>query len=309
MKFFQTLKRSVYDPDLYREVAERPFSQAFVFFVKYILLLSGVVSLIGVFLVAVFLFGGKFDGVMRSVGAWYPEDLVVTIEDGFLSTNQEQPYAIPIPVEGGIRSDDRNFDYLVVFDTEYPVTMEALSAYRAIALAGERSVGFHNDNGRLEVYEIPDTANVEIDRSWIEAKIGNVGEWIQRWGILIAIFGISISVFIFLFVGGLVYLLFLALMVWFIAWMKGLSYGYRQAYILSIYLLVLPEALSVFFIWATSAIPFFRTISVGVLAVANLKKKDVDGGVKKPIKDEKKEEQEEKTITPEVVREAEIEKK
>lgn len=272
MLFWQSLKRSVYDPEFYREVSKQSFSQGFSFFIKYVLLLSALVSLVILTYLGIFLFGGKFDEMMRGAGLVYPDDLIVTVVNGKISINQEQPYAIPLPASEGVKIEDGDLNYLVVIDTEYPITLEALKEYKTATLVGESSIGFRDDTGTLKIYEIPKEMNIVIDRSWVDGAINKGMGVIKKVGFSVAFALIPLTVFMGFTFGVMLYLVFAAFLVWLIARVNNLSYSYKQSYITSMYLITVPQALSVVFFWLAIIIPYFRTIIFVAMAILNLKK-------------------------------------
>ncbi len=279
MLFWQSLKRSVHDPEFYREVSKQSFSQGFSFFIRYILLLSAMVSLVILTYLGIFLFGGKFDEMMRDAKSFYPDDLVVTIVNGKISINQEQPYAIPLPVSGNIKDKEGDLNYLAVIDTEYPITLEALKEYKTVTLVGESSIGFRDDSGTLKIYEIPKEVNMVIDRSWVDGTVDKGIGAIKKVGFGVAFVGVPLAIFIGFTIGVMMYLIFAALIVWIIARVNNLSYSYKQSYVASMYLITVPQALSVVFFWLAIIIPYFRTIIFIVLAILNLKKDDHQSAV------------------------------
>jgi hypothetical protein len=206
---------------------------------------------------------------VSEVKSFYPDELVITVEKGVVSINQEQPYAVPL-----VGLEDRSgedLDYAVIIDTQYSITLEALQGYKTLVLVGERSVGFRNDNGGLEIYEIPKEMSVVISRSWVEEKVDLLVELFKKYGFVLALILLPIGVFSGLLFGVMVYLLFAAIIVWFVARIKGMPYSYSQSYVASMHLVMLPQALSTLLFWVVSGIPFFRTILLVILAIINLK--------------------------------------
>ena len=90
MKFFQTLRSSLYDPAFYAGMRNRTWSEA----AKYYLVIAFVVIFAYVAPVWGLLLTVKPE-IVDTIVAVYPDQLEVTVADGVMSINQPQPYAIP----------------------------------------------------------------------------------------------------------------------------------------------------------------------------------------------------------------------
>lgn len=273
MSFWKKISGSVYNPAFYREIARKPFSDAFGFFLRWVALLSVIATVVFVSFLGLFLYRGGFSETVSNVKSLYPEDLVVTIDKGRLSVNQDQPYAIPAPVP---ESGEKGYSYVIVFDTEYPVTAEAAREYDTFALVGETSVGIRKNENEFRVYEIPKDMSYTVDREFTDGFADMLAAWVKKYGLAVAAFVIVFGLLVGLFFGVLVYAIFAALLVWLAARIKGVSYTYAQAYAATLYLAVAPQSVATLVPPVSVFIPFFRTISVFLLALANIKKEDAD---------------------------------
>jgi hypothetical protein len=145
MSFFSTIKSTVWDPSFYRERADERHG-AFAYYFKLALLLS-------VILTALFcLFAGpRINEVLRTLpGAvtdFYPDDLEVTLDNGTVSINKPQPYALPFPDK--LRSEDSDGEprNLVVFDTEAPFGVEAFKKHDTLVLVTRDAFVMEDSNG------------------------------------------------------------------------------------------------------------------------------------------------------------------
>lgn len=275
MSFLQLLKKSVYFPELYQKKEGLKFQIAFLFFFRCILLLSLFVSLGALFFYGTFLYGEQSEKALGKIKGFYPADLIIQINNGEVSLNKKQPYGILRVEENDPMqlNERKDIEYLVMIDTENPITFEALHKLKTVFLVGKESFGFINDNNGLEVHKIPKTLNQDIDRSWINSRIDEGVRFLRTWGLLIVIVVLPVCIFSAFMLSSMLYLLFVAFLIWLIAVLKKIPYGYTQAYITGMYLFILPQSISMFLAWMTPIrIPFLRTILILLLVILNFKK-------------------------------------
>ena len=274
MEFFLTLKNSVYNPRLYEEIAQQPFSKSFLFFFKYTLLLTGVFSITLILFVSLFLFRGKIDQLGNNFIEWYPGDLVVTIENGTISTNQIEPYIIPLPtwLEPNTQSST-SLEHLFVIDTTSSPTIERAQEYKTLALVGENAIGFVTDTATFEIMPLKKDTNLIIDQFLIQDITQKGIHFAKKTGFLLLLIIIPLLLFSVFFSTILLYLAFGALIVFLIARSKKLSYTYKQSYSIALYLICLPQILSILNGKIGVYIPFLRTIVLAILAYVNLEEK------------------------------------
>lgn len=274
MEFFLTLKNSVYNPRLYEEIVQQPFSKSFLFFFKYTLLLTGVFSITLILFVSLFLFRGKIDQLGDNFIEWYPGELIVTIQNGIISTNQIEPYTIPLPT--WFREDTESstsLKNLFVIDTASSPTIERAEEYKTLVLVGENALGFVTDTATFEIIPITKDTNLVIDQSLIENITQKGINFAKKTGFLLLLIFIPLLLFSVFFSTTLLYLAFGALVVLLIARSKKLSYTYVQSYSIALYLICLPQALSILNGKIGVYIPFLRTILLAILAYVNLEEK------------------------------------
>lgn len=267
MSFFRTLASSVYDPAFYKEARQHSFSTAFKYLIQYIALLTIAVSAFTLFVFWRFFYWGGAGEELKDYAIFlFPSDLVVTVENGVISTNQQEPYGIPMP-EAFL--SEVPYEYLIVFDTQYSVTIESARDFDTLVLIGKSSIGTQGDDGRFQIYPIDKSVNMKIDRAFVEQGAESIIAFVSTFGFWFLVLIIPFLAFVGLTIGIMIYLVFIALLIWVISEIKGVRIGYPQAYILGMYMISLPQALSLVF---GQYVPFFRTIFIGILAVANIQK-------------------------------------
>src|SRR3989344_585910 len=113
MNFLNNIKDSLYNPDFYSGLKERRLSFSF----KYFFSLAATLSII-----LAFMFGLEFAPIfsaenLRKLAGFYPEELVLQVAKGVISTNVVEPYIIKDTFE--ISNDsEKKYANAVVIDTK-----------------------------------------------------------------------------------------------------------------------------------------------------------------------------------------------
>jgi hypothetical protein len=279
-KFFESLSKSMFSPDFYKNPERFTFSDGLRHLTKLSLVFAGVAILFVSISLSVFFFSGRFQEFVSAGIDLYPQDLMITIEDGELSLNQPEPYVVAVPqgweVNGGEGNNGiEDVQYFAVIDTKDDPSLRLAQEYATVMLIGKDSFGVLSENGKFEVYSIPREINVVIDQAWLSEK----AMWFSKKFMQIGIPLILILTPLFVFSGSLVslllYLLFGALIIWFVAFIKKIPFGYGRAYLVGMYLVTAPQILSVLAMSLPGVwIPFFRTFLLTVMATLYLKKEE-----------------------------------
>lgn len=157
--FWYSFKRSLTDPEYYGDILKAPFS----FSLKYlfillflILLIRGIVLAISmsVLLPKVPQFVGQAKVVVRD---FFPKELTVTLNNGTLRTNVDEPYTIPFPKQMGI--NDMTF---AVIDTKSSV--ESYKNYKTLLFVTRNAIAYpdNNTSGGYKVYPLSDVKGYAV---------------------------------------------------------------------------------------------------------------------------------------------------
>lgn len=281
MGFFRAIRSSVYDPAFYRSMRERKVSSAFGYFALLILVASLISSVKPVADIATFIFrpSAEKDALRNEVLSLYPNELSVRFEQGVVSTNVAEPYAIPLPRSLGKEIGDRTEypENLLVIDTTKPISAEDFTTLDTIAILGRDSIGFHDPEKRKT--EIQDLGKMSgesftLDKDRFASFVGTAERFAKGFGVVI-LFLLPIIVFSAKLAGFLLYLLFGALVIWIVAKVRGISWGYGDSYKAGLHLLTLPILYGIL----SSApfapalhLPFLFTIVLAVATAINLVK-------------------------------------
>lgn len=179
---------------------------------------------------------------MREV---YPKDLIVTIQNGVLSTNAEEPLFIDIPE----LYESERIEHFITIDTE--ASVEAYLDYETFFLLTDREIVYPDSSyEEITTYEVMPIDTVE-DKTIItrESYLGVVDEVssiipvLPKLAPIILITGTFIfPLFLSVIIVGshLFLLLFLSVVTWVVAAILKLKISYMKAYQLGIHALTFP---------------------------------------------------------------------
>lgn len=288
--FFKSLYASVYSPEFYTSMEKRSFWRGFFYLVgvtALFLLLSGV-------LLAIPYFSHKdaIDQTVDEIVHIYPEDLVITIQDGKASTNQEAPVYIKLNdvistenwnpnfkegfaegVEPGV--EDFNLDdfSLVVVDTVTPFSNEQFKNYHTLVWLAQDAVYVMSENDRTEIIPFEDAENMVISKELVDSGMEEVWAGIKAV-IPFAMAAIALFALIGIVIFRMIYLLVHALFLLIVFNIMNLPYDYATAYKMGFYSMTLSTflmTLITFQPWLPiRGIPFMFSIVSLIIVVVNL---------------------------------------
>ncbi len=229
--FFYSLKRSLTDVGYYQEIAKTKFS----FSLKYLFLLlifTSIFTSVGIAFSIGKIIPKVPDFVARSktvVNNFYPSQLEIAITDGAVSTNVPEPYFFNVPKE--FAKENPNNMRLITIDTAAKV--EDIKKYHTLILVTKNAVVYPDKNDQYKISFLSNVPNTKINKTIYDqfaAKILSYSKYIVPMLRLTAILSLIILPFVFglgSLIGRLVYLVFVTIPFFLLAWIlkKGLSYG------------------------------------------------------------------------------------
>ncbi len=266
-----------YRPDFFRR-QEFTGGQALSFYSLSILFLVLGFSLIlipGAWGVNRFFDSAKWQEQKAIIQSLYPDDLVLTFENGKLTANQAEPVVIPFPKEWmGKGEQPAN---LLVIDREAEISRKAIERNDTFILANETEIGFSDTNkGKTEIIAF---AKMDIDKK-IEVANSNFDYWVIERGSSIverAIFFLMsvlpLLMYLGLWIGYIVYSLFGALIVWLAAHIRDHKLYYGQAYASTLYLLPASFVVSLLMSAVGFHAPLLFTIVLFGMALLNFERR------------------------------------
>ncbi len=206
----------------------------------------------------------------------FPDELVLSVNNGKISSNMSEPYAIAVPEAWKNNTTPKNF---LVIDTKKSIETDDFSQEDTLMILGESGFGFHDPNrGEFRIYDLHGKdfgGNTHLDKETFASFVGTTSQ-IVRWILLVGCFALPFIVYAILWVSYLVYLIFGAVVVWAGATWRGHQITYGDAYVAGMYLFPIPflyEFLSSYGHGLAGNIPFAFSLILFVMTAVNFRKK------------------------------------
>lgn len=281
------IKHLVYRPDFF---AERTFTanQGMTFYSLAILtLVIGIIltMLPGAYRMVHSMRSGEWNAQRATVASLYPDDLVVNVRGGVISTNQPNPVVAPVPREWQMESkckksyQDCRVDAfptnLIAIDTDRAVSTDSFDRYQSVVVIGQHDIGFRNpERGEIRIFNLRDSGfreTFKVDEnlftSWVDR-----GFAFARAAVIALIVVAPVFIYLGLWIGYLAYALLGALVVMIAAHIQGHTLAFGRAYLSTLYLYPVPFAFSFLMSFSHHHIPFVFTLILFVMALVNFPK-------------------------------------
>lgn len=270
MGFLQKIKSSIFDPDFYSKIKHQSLGSALKYFFLLVLFLTAINTIILAYELGIKVPAEIKSFVNESVMN-YPSDLEVNIDNGQVSTNAPEPFFVPFPDTGSPKYDSIN--NLLVIDTQTPFSSTQFDQYKTMFWLTKDSLFYANREYDQRSITLKDFDNFTINKQLIEKLATTVSPWFKLVGP-----GLIILTFFGLFLGytfNLIYLLFLAVLIFFLSaifrWGLNYSASYKTAIYASSLGLILDLALlHTGTLTGFYGFPFFFTLTVLCVATINL---------------------------------------
>lgn len=287
--FFRTLKASFYSPEFYGGLDKQTGGRAFWFFVRITALYLGLVAImLGVAWANNDAF--RWEKLADALVDVYPEELVVTFQDGKASVNVEEPFFIDFPevwmsiiqpdAAAGEQKDgpEEAAPHLLVIDTKTPFSVPVFREYDTVAWLAEDSLYYlGQEDGEVRGVELGKVKNMEFTRASMEELGEKTVTAVQKMfpAILSAV---AVLVFLFFVAWELIYLLVLAVLIAVMRSMLNLPAEFGLSYKTGLFALSYAYAamlasmgLNLFTPWDFGGFPFMITLIVLAGVGLNLK--------------------------------------
>ncbi len=196
------------------------------------------------------------------IAGLYPDELEINMVNGNISTNVEEPFLIPFPASWRKQGyHDDWLENLLVIDTTKSISLEDFAAKKTNFILGKNSIGAWNQReGKVEIYDLGNAKGKAEAFLLTKAKytqfISQASSVIQKV-LLVGMCFLPLFFYIAYWMSYLMYLLFGAAIVWFVAKKRGYPLSYKHAYKAGMYLLPVPLVYD-FFVMLLSDFPHAR---------------------------------------------------
>ena len=247
--FWYSFKKSITTPSYYRDIVKVPFSFSLQYLVVLIFATIFFQTAILAIQAATYLpqLPATVATIKSSIKTLYPSSLVITVKDGILSTNKEEPFFIDMPEDQQIEE----FEHLVTFDTK--ARADQFYDYKTVFLITDKNVIYPDSamEGNYEVSDVsaPDKSYTITHNDYKEftAAVDPLSNWFISWAplllvlgvIVIPLFGTAITL-----VWNFIAIAVLSLISWMIANIFKVTLGYKKIYQLGMHAVTLPMVLT-----------------------------------------------------------------
>ncbi len=220
----------------------------------------------------------------------YPDELEVRVTNGTIATNSEEPISIVFPASWRTPENVPMPENLLVIDTTKSIALEDFAAKKTSFILGENSLGSWDPKEGKVSYDLGNMKSEAVAFLLTKAKytqfISQASSVIQK-ALLVGMCFLPIFFYIAYWIGYLIYLLFGAVIVWFVGKMRGYQLSYKHAYKAGIYLLPIPLVYD-FFVMLLSdfphaRVPFLFTAFLIAMTLRNFPKQGSPDPVSSPI--------------------------
>ncbi len=170
---------------------------------------------------------------------WYPDELVLTLSGGILSTNVQEPYALDLPSEWGKMEEDGPA-HAIVIDTS--ASVDDFAARDTAVLLTRTAAVVKDDNGvRTFDYAEADGANLTVNEALVtEVTTGLSGyapmlPWIAGGLVLALLLVLPWIGGGFMWLGSLFFLLWATVITWIVSAIVGRGHRYGELYRLGLF--------------------------------------------------------------------------
>ncbi len=249
-----TARGSIYNPQFYRELLTKPFSYSLKYYSAFTLLLIVVLTIAtSIPLIA------RANKVAREFPKkffeYIPDQLEVTVTKGIVSTNVEEPFSFPVPTVFRESLDKEGITNLLVIDTLTPFSIAQFDDFKTLAWLGSSQWVYRDTNeGGLKIQPLDPKVSLVVNETKLRGYESTLSKYYRYIGPIIAL--IIFITLCFIYVGYLVYLLFGALLVFFMLKVMKSEVAYSKAYQIGLHAVTLPILLQVLF--TLSGIPLFN---------------------------------------------------
>jgi len=260
--FAHAFSKSLTHLNYYRELLNTRFS----FSLKYFWVFSLCIGLVTTISTSIVLLPGLNKIIARvdkRLVALYPQDLVIKIENGRLTTNAPEPLSIPIPYE--LFTDtppaisDQKQTFLLTIDTDAPI--DDFNKYNSLIFANSRNLALVDRDGTYRIYDLKEAPDMTVDRPLVEKYYDQFRPLLNYIPALLVLV-LTLVFILFLPLTRLVSLLFLSLFLLLAAKVMNLTLSFSKIYQIGLHSLTLPVliqiALSSFQL--NIPVPFFFSI-------------------------------------------------
>ena len=284
MQFLRTIRKSIYDVDFYVTAKANSSAAALKYYTLFVLCAAFIIA------IPIYVSFGIISSQIKEAGdirtrvlALYPDELVLNFQNGHMTSNVEEPYAIPVPPEFSAKTPKN----LIVINTSGSIVPADFDRYDTLAILGGDAIWTRDtQKDKIEIQRFDQFSKGSMVINKQKATEGvDIALRVGKIFLTIFLVFLPLIIFVALWISYLLYLLFGACVIWLVAKLRKTDLTYGQSYKIGLYLLTLPILYSVLTMGplAMLKIPFAFTLILAAIAYANLAPKKTTEVVSPPV--------------------------
>ncbi len=236
MKFLKTIGDSITNRTFYQGIPSHSTKQSWKYFLG-LNLLSAIVVYFGLvlFITPVFLVLTSKES-QTELEKVFPSDLVITVKGGQLSTNQPEPYTIPLPKS---LQSTKNFEIknLITINTKEDFSYEAYTDSQSFVYVTKSVVAIpDNGRGQVKLNSLSKFGDIVIDHDKFTSLVSMFFSFIKKLAIF-AIIPVFVFVYVFNTASNIIFIAVLSFIIWLIQMLTAKNKSYGAIFLEGLYLI------------------------------------------------------------------------
>lgn len=232
--FFKTIITSFYSSELYKKAKDESSKQGVKFIIKLSVFLGLVFGIIG--LVVFLTFSATLKKLATNfVDKSYPNELIVTVKDGTLTSNITEPIFIPLPTGEEKVKAPKNLTALVPNEKAEVSVLDKYDTVSAITSNGVVFLENGVNSGQVKTYTYQKTNQV-FTKNFVLEKSAQILKIIATVA-AVGIIPMLVLVFLMISFGNLLALFLIALLIYLVMKLRKIAISYKESYRMGIYTL------------------------------------------------------------------------
>ena len=270
--FIEHIQKSIYGPDYYREILDRPASFSWKYYGSFAMMLALIMTILYSIPIVPAVSNTLHD-FPKNFSAYYPEELEVRIVNGHATTTAPEPYYLSLPqMFKSTMASDTDITSLGVIDTKSPPLLETFRGYHAFFWISANAIVLRDQDGGIRVNPFDTTLNYTVNKQGLMGIVGRIEPYFKFVApMLVAAIFIAMLI---AFAINLIYLAFSALFVWAMVRIMKRSWSYGTTFRVCLHATTLPLLMSVVLSLVNldaGSLPFFSTILLLGVVYVNIK--------------------------------------
>ena len=231
--FIKTIGLTFHSGDFYKKIKDEKTGDGVIFLLKIALFISVCIGVIGIIILLI-----SSPIIKKKVASFievnFPSDLIVTIKDGKMTTNTNQPFFIPIPSSSKDVVPKENIFAILPGETADATIL--LKYHTMMAMTSDGFVAEQNNGSEIRILKYNNISVVASRETALSALSKIIPFFLIFFALGIIPFMMVIILFTMVF--HLIWLFFVALLIWGFLRLKELDISYKQSYKIGIYAIV-----------------------------------------------------------------------